>query len=202
MKKSMFVSALFGMFLVGCATPSDQKAESKNSPITHNENGAINTNATMVQNAHRKVEEDIYLSLYQEHPEVVRYDRYTLVASSPNGGQKYLLEQLVQVNMLGKKKVYTLSVEQGLWHTLKQTGFTLCSTASADVKALFRLQLPKVHYQFGPMRLREALQMIAGEAYQLTVNDSIRQVCFERRDTLPNVRAVLPQVEATTDQIR
>lgn len=143
----------------------------------------------------RKVDQDIYTSNYQQYPEVVRYGRYTLVGSSPAGGQKYLIEQLVQINMLGKKKNYTLTVEQGLWNTLKNTGFTLCSITSPEVRSLFSHQLPKVHYQFGPMRLREALQMLSGEAYELTVNDTLRQVCFERRTVVPKQVAPQPQIE-------
>lgn len=150
---------------------------------------------------YRKVQDDIYTSHYQEYPEVVRYDRYTLVGSSPVGGQKYLLEQLVSVNMISKKKTaYTLSVEQGLSNTLKDTGFTLCSVTSPEVRSLFNHRLPKVHYQFGPMKLREALQMLSGEAYELTVNDTLRQICFERRHSIPKPSTPLPQVEASIDR--
>lgn len=126
---------------------------------------------------HRVVKEDIYTAVVEENPEVVRYDRYLLVDSQPQDGQKFLLEQMVTVNMKG----VGLSVESGMWNTLNGTGYTLCSPINQSVSSLFRLQLPKVHYKFGPVRLRDALQILAGEAYELTVNDALRQVCYSPR---------------------
>lgn len=210
MKKVMLLSTLLSLGLIGCTAHSTQhNAKSDNTLSPGNPlplDMQVNDLASSEPNAvlkpipieqGRKVEEDIYTTNYQDHPDVVRYGRYTLVSSSPVGGQKYLLEQLVQVNMNGKKKVYTLSVEQGLWNTLKDTGFTLCSVTSPEVRSLFNHKLPKVHYQFGPMRLREALQMISGEAYELTVNDTLRQVCFERRKVVPKMVAPMVQVESS-----
>lgn len=127
--------------------------------------------------SHRVVKDDIYASSFESNPEVVRYDRYLLVDSSPKSGQKYLLEQMVTVDMKG----VGLSVEQGIWNTLNGTGYVLCSPLNHSVSSLFNLQLPKVHYKFGPVRLRDALQMLAGEAYELTVNDAMRQVCYSPR---------------------
>lgn len=217
MKKSIFVSALFGFLLAGCAT-QPMKKEQMDTPENSLPPGNPLPAGMLVPDSlasmdespphfkplsleqTRKVENDIYTTNYQEYPEVVRYDRYTLVSSSPVGGQKYLLEQLVQVDMLGKKKSYTLSVEQGLWNTLKNTGFTLCSVTSPEVQSLFHHQLPKVHYKFGPMRLREALQMLSGEAYELTVNDTLRQVCFERRAVVPKMVAPQPKIETEFDR--
>lgn len=142
----------------------------------------------------RVVSEDIYTAVPVSNPEVIRYDRYTLVGSSPVGGQKYLLDQLVSVNM-GKN--YGISVEQGIWNTLQNTGFTLCSPTQYEVQMLFGLQLPKVHYKFGPMKLRDALQMLAGEAYKLTLNDPLRQVCFERRKEV-DIPSSTPKIRLET----
>lgn len=50
------------------------------------------------------------------------------------------------------------------------------------------------------MKLREALQMLSGEAYELTVNDTLRQICFERRHSIPKPSTPLPQVEASIDR--
>lgn len=215
MQKTFLLPVLLGLGLVGCANHTNlntNKADMSLKPgnplpqhmqvqeFSNELNPSILKPVQPVQG--RKVEEDIYTSTYQEHPEVVRYDRYTLVTSSPVGGQKYLLEQLVTVNMKGKnkKKTYNLTVEQGIWNTLKNTGFTLCSTTTPEVRSLFSHQLPSVHYQFGPMRLREALQMLSGEAYELTVDDTLRQVCFARRNTVPRMIAPKLKVEASLSE--
>ncbi|CAM3801836.1 hypothetical protein ACLS0F_10795 [Avibacterium endocarditidis] len=174
MNKSPFCFALCGVLLTGCANKAPH----------HEEPQPIQPDPLQLT---RVVQEDIYQSSeYQKYPEVVRYDRYTLISTSPMGGQKYLLDQLVSVNMVGKgTNKYLLSVRQGLEKTLNNTGYTLCRLSSPEITHLFNLPLPKVHYKFGPMKLRDALQMLAGEAHELTVNDSKREVCFERRLALP-----------------
>ncbi|WP_101776046.1 hypothetical protein [Pasteurella oralis] len=153
----------------------------------------VTNNTVSMNDNYRIVDKDIYLTSYEEYPEVIRYGRYTLVTSTPIGGQKYLLDQLVNINIpVNKNKKYTLNVKQGINYTLKDTGYILCQSADKEVLTLFDRQLPKVHYKFGSMRLRDALQMLAGEAYQLTVNDTLRQVCFKGRTVLP------PPVEPRT----
>lgn len=146
---------------------------------------------------------DIYKYSTQT-PEVVRYDRYLLVGSSPQEGQKYLLEQLVNVNVStgsGKKKSYNATVRQGLNTALAHTGFTLCHVAQSEVTTLFSLQLPKIHYEFGPVKLREALQMLAGPAYDLTVNDINRTVCFKPRTVPENAITPVTEVITTTTEV-
>lgn len=126
---------------------------------------------------HRVVKDDIYTAGFEPNPEVVRYDRYLLVDSKPEDGQKYLLEQIISVDMKG----FGLTVEQGMWNALSNTGYSLCTPYNQAVASLFSLQLPKVHYKFGPVRLRDAMQMLAGAAYELTTNDAIRQICYAPR---------------------
>ncbi|HCP7905998.1 TPA: pilus assembly protein PilL, partial [Escherichia coli] len=45
-----------------------------------------------------------------------------------------------------------------------------------------RQPLPAVQYQPGPLRLRTALQLMAGPAWQLEVDDVQRVVCHSLRD--------------------
>lgn len=127
---------------------------------------------------------DIYQDINQQPTQVIRQGRYTLVNTSPEDGQKYLLEQMVSINIQPKKKqAMTATVEQGLRTTLSGTGLNLCySSAFNQVSDLFSLPLPKIHHQFGPIKLREALQMLAGPAYRVTLDDITRTVCFETRD--------------------
>ncbi|OOF59739.1 PilL N-terminal domain-containing protein [Rodentibacter myodis] len=212
MKKTVLVLTIAGLLMVsGCAknktVATDENMLSPGEPMptppsitvtqpTTIPNTTIRTTVKTVSpgkeniqemSPYRKVRNDIYTNTtYEEYPEVIRYGRYTLVTSAPIGGQKYLLEQLVDVNVPVKKKQYTATVRQGLQTTLNNTGYNLCAfPADDDARQLFGRPLPKVHYKFGAMRLRDALQMLVGEAFELVVDDTRRQVCFEKRSSIP-----------------
>lgn len=141
------------------------------------------------QSTERVVQPDIYIDDHPTTPEVLREGRYTLVSLSPEDGQKYLLDQSVTVTVpQHNKKVFNANVENGLTATLNNTGLALCQRFNNNeptLPTLFSRPLPKVHYQFGPVRLREALQMLAGPAYEITLNDITRTVCFKQRSSVP-----------------
>jgi type IV pili sensor histidine kinase/response regulator len=59
---------------------------------------------------------------------------------------------------------------------------------------LYRQALPAVQYQLGPMRLRTALQVLAGPAWQLEVDDVQRVVCHSLRDGYQLPATQLPPV--------
>lgn len=128
---------------------------------------------------YEKVNPDIY-RIKNTPPEMIQNGRYTLVSSSPMGGQKYLLQQFVDLKLPLKRK---FTVEQGLKQVLKGTGYTLCSGLSASrMQPLFSRSLPKVHYRFNTMALKDALQMLVGNPYRLVANDARREVCFVPRN--------------------
>jgi integrating conjugative element protein pilL, PFGI-1 class len=166
-------------------------------PISADKKASQGT-STVIQIPERVVTMNIY-SDAAEAPEVVRYDRYVLVGSSPLEGQKYLLEQLIEIDITPKKnKLFNATIRQGLNASLADTGFRLCHSIQGDTATLLSLPLPKIHYKFGPMRLREALQMIAGPAYDLTVNDIDRTVCFKSRPVMEREKLAIPKTEVTT----
>ncbi|MBN6058660.1 PilL N-terminal domain-containing protein [Aggregatibacter actinomycetemcomitans] len=152
------------------------------------DNTAVITAATPRQLTERIIQPDIYAN-DPTPAEVLREGRYTLVTLAPEDGQKYLLDQSVTVIVAQKnKKIFNANVERGLNTTLKDTGLTLCSRTNQPEQTLpilYSRPLPKVHYQFGPMRLRDALQMLAGPAYEITLNDITRTVCFKQRTAIP-----------------
>ncbi|MDP8189081.1 PilL N-terminal domain-containing protein [Pasteurella skyensis] len=190
MKKIIF-SIPFLFILTGCVHQQKNSTNINGDKLPFNSLLIDENSQQMPHNSDsnlRTVEEDIYTSSYNPNPEVVRYGRYTLISSTPEGGQKYLLEQIVNIKMKKKRNVYkNMSVQQGIWNTLKGTGYSLCNPTESDVSKLFQLPLPRVHYNFGPTKLRDALQMLAGEAYELTVNEATRQVCFTRRSSIPEM---------------
>ncbi|EFI3322592.1 pilus assembly protein PilL, partial [Escherichia coli] len=84
-------------------------------------------------------------------PEVVRYDRYLLVSTSP---QQPPLEQLTTLSV---PPGFHPTVGEALQYLLRDSGWSLCL---ADVRRaqLYGLPLPLSQYHTGPLRLKSALQ--------------------------------------------
>ncbi|MCW6527989.1 PilL N-terminal domain-containing protein [Yersinia ruckeri] len=110
--------------------------------------------------------------------EVVRYDRYLLVSTSPSQAQRAPLEQVIDIRIPAS---LTPTVADAMRYALRQSGFNLCSITSAN-RVLYNQALPAVHHQLGPIRLSEALQILAGPAWQLDVDSVQRVVCHSLRE--------------------
>ncbi|CAI1911821.1 integrating conjugative element protein PilL, PFGI-1 class [Serratia entomophila] len=110
--------------------------------------------------------------------EVVRYDRYLLVSTSPSQAQRAPLEQVIDIRI---PVSLTPTVADAMRYALRQSGFSLCSITSAN-RVLYHQALPAVHHQLGPIRLSDALQILAGPAWQLDVDSVQRVVCHSLRD--------------------
>lgn len=109
---------------------------------------------------------------------VARYGRYTLVELVPEPAQRDLMRQVIEVAI---PPSFDASVGDALRHVLLRTGYRLCD--AADAAPLFALPLPAAHLRLGPLPLRDALLALAGPAWQLSIDDSARQVCLQRRVT-------------------
>lgn len=107
---------------------------------------------------------------------VVRQGRYTLVELVPEPAQRDLMQQVVEVTI---PPTFDASVGDAMRHVLRRTGYRLCD--AADATALYGFPLPAAHLRLGPLALRDALQTLAGPAWDLSVDDASRQVCFRCR---------------------
>ena len=107
---------------------------------------------------------------------VARYGRYTLVELVPEPAQRDLLQQAVEVSI---PPMLDASVGDAMRHVLLRSGYRLCDAAEAAT--LYALPLPAAHLRLGPLMLRDALLTLAGPAWELSVDDLRRQVCFSRR---------------------
>ncbi|TLJ03389.1 hypothetical protein FEK47_23060 [Escherichia sp. E3659] len=116
--------------------------------------------------------------VYAASPEVVRYDRYLLVDTSPSAAQRAPLEQTIDIRIPAS---LSPTVADSMRYALRQSGYSLCSTTPAN-RVLYNQRLPAVHYQLGPMRLSQALQILAGESWQLEIDSVQRIVCHSLRD--------------------
>jgi type IV pili sensor histidine kinase/response regulator len=106
--------------------------------------------------------------------------RYTRVSTEPLPAQHDLIAQIIDIRIPASLNP---TVGEALRHLLQRTGYSLCAEPS-DGPTLYRHALPAAHYQLGPLPLKQALQLLGGPAWQLTVDDRERQVCFHLRADL------------------
>jgi len=144
-------------FLVGCATTSSTQPPQ---PVASGSPAAAT------------------ISAENEFVPVVRYGRYTLIELVPEFSQRDLLQQVIEVSI---PPTLDASVGDAMHHVLLRSGYRLCDDAAA--KALYRLPLPAAHLHLGPLILRDALLTLAGPAWDLSIDDAARQVCFTRHPT-------------------
>lgn len=109
---------------------------------------------------------------------VARYGRYTLVELVPEPAQRDLLRQVIEISI---PPTLDASVGDALRHVLLRTGYRLCD--APDAASLLTLPLPAAHLRLGPLPLRDALLALAGPAWELSVDDAARAVCFTRLTT-------------------
>jgi len=143
--------------------------------------GCTNTASTAIPNPVSHYQQpvrfdDIY---HNRSPDVVRYDRYTLVSTRPAAAQRDPLNQIVDITMPAQ---LVSSVGEGFRYLLLESGYSLCSATSSAFSALLSRPLPAVQRDIGPLKLSEALQVLAGLAWRLKVDEVNREVCFELRD--------------------
>ncbi|HCI9483983.1 PilL N-terminal domain-containing protein [Raoultella ornithinolytica] len=165
------------LLLAGC-TSSPQKLQQRDA--------AVPTPSVAVTRNVQTVAPDEYART----PEVVRYDRYLLVSTGPMAAQRDPLSQIIDIRIPSSLHP---TVADALRYALKQSGYSLCATGPAN-GVLYRQPLPAVQYQLGPMRLRTALQVMAGPAWQLEVDDVQRVVCHSLRDGYQLPASQLPPV--------
>lgn len=123
---------------------------------------------------------------------VARYGRYTLVELVPEPAQRDLMQQVVEIAV---PPTLDANVGDALRHMLARTGYRLCETA--DAATLYALPLPAAHMRLGPLTLRDALLVLAGPAWDLTVDDAPREVCFRRLVVAaPAIPGTAPETDA------
>ncbi|EKP7536973.1 TcpQ domain-containing protein [Salmonella enterica] len=136
----------------------------------------------------------VFSDIYQRSPEVTRSGRYTLVNVKSADAQREPLNQLIDITMPGQ---LVNSVGDGFRYLLFQSGYSLCGRYGADFAELLNRPLPAVQRRIGPMRLSEALQVVAGPAWRMSVDEVNREVCFVLRDAYLTQAKALTQTSVT-----
>ncbi|EAO5056347.1 pilus assembly protein PilL [Salmonella enterica] len=173
-------AVLLLLLLAGCSS-SPQKLQQRDAAV-------LTPSVAVTRNVQTVAPDE-----YARTPEVVRYDRYLLVSTDPMAAQRDPLSQIIDIRIPSSLHP---TVADALRYALKQSGYSLCATGPAN-GVLYRQPLPAVQYQLGPMRLRTALQVMAGPAWQLEVDDVQRVVCHSLRDGYQLPASQLPPVQAS-----
>ncbi|WP_375136251.1 PFGI-1 class ICE element type IV pilus protein PilL2 [Pseudomonas protegens] len=113
-----------------------------------------------------------------EKEPVVRYGRYTLVSTLPSAGQRDLMAQIIDVTI---PPSMIPNLRDTMHYVMNRSGYTLCPADNGHVDILYSRPLPAAQYKLGPMTLRNTLQILAGPAWQVLVDEVNRQVCFVLR---------------------
>lgn len=112
--------------------------------------------------------------------EVVHTARYTLVSLTPDDTLRYPLRQIVSHPLVATKKNPTITRGDALHTWLSGTGYGLCLPVTEDMRQLLGSPLPDNQRSPGPLHISDALQLIAGSAWQMTTDEVTRIVCFQR----------------------
>jgi len=127
---------------------------------------------------------------------VVRYGRYTLVSTQPEPAQQDLLAQIIDTRIPADMNP---TVQQAMQHVLRHCGYSLCPAVDKPIVTLYSRPLPAAHYRIGPVTLRTALQLLAGKAFVMNVDEIERQICFAVHTDKPS-EAVPVRHTATADR--
>lgn len=181
-------AAILILVLAGCAQTT-HRTESGSA------NGAYDPSRVPEQ-----VQPDLYPNGATPTPEpVVRYGRYTLVSTSPRAEQRDLLSQIIDVTV---PESMNPNVQDAMSYVLQRSGYQLCP-ATGDIKVLYGLPLPASQYHLGPMTLRNTVQVLAGPAWQVIVDEVSRNICFEKRPGYERIAASapVPAMEASAGKV-
>ncbi|RMT93202.1 hypothetical protein ALP39_00967 [Pseudomonas marginalis pv. marginalis] len=107
-------------------------------------------------------------------PPALRQSRYTLIELRPDARQQDLQQQIIDLRIPATNAT---TVGDAMRYVLRRSGYQLCEGDPALV-TLWALPLPAAHLQLGPLPLNQTLQLLAGTAWRLSVDERARKVCF------------------------
>lgn len=124
-------------------------------------------------------------------PSQTHYDRYTIISTRPKPDQLQLLDQIIDLRI---PDTLNPSVQQAMTYALRHSGYQLCS-AGGNVSALFAHPLPASQYRLGPISVRDAIQMLAGPAWEMQVDELARRICFSVHPAYQRPAPLIPSAQ-------
>ncbi|BBP46323.1 hypothetical protein THMIRHAS_16960 [Thiosulfatimonas sediminis] len=102
--------------------------------------------------------------------------RYTTESAKPTYAQQNLLGTEVEVKF--PKEVYT--VHEAIEYLLKPSGYRLAvGDVDPNIEILYKQVLPDVHRHIGTVSLADALKVLAGDVWKLSINPVLRTVTYK-----------------------
>jgi type IV pili sensor histidine kinase/response regulator len=117
-------------------------------------------------------------------PEVVHTARYTLVNLTTDDSLRFPLRQIVSHTLPATHR-HSLTREEALRRWLRGTGYGLCLAVTPAMKLFYTSPLPDAQRRMGPVRTEQALQTIAGSAWEMTTDEVSRTVCWQPSPASP-----------------
>ncbi len=112
------------------------------------------------------------------YAQTVQTDRYTQVRLGPEPGQVAPLDEITRIVLSDKLSTVGEAIEE----VLDGTGYRLRHIKDSYEKPidtiLMNQPLPELHRRLGPMTVKDALDVLAGDAWHIKVNDLGRELWF------------------------
>ncbi len=140
-------------------------------------------------------------SLPHQNESALSVSRYVDVLPGPTNAQRNPMNQVLP-HISFKHNIK--SVGQAINYLLSDTGYKLTRHhPDKRVHTLFRLSLPKIHRNMGPLTLAQALTVLAGEPWSLSVDPINRLVSFQLPGHFKDAQslAITEPVKAKTTNI-
>lgn len=104
-------------------------------------------------------------------------ESYAIVEPKPTADQTDILNVIITL----KFPASISTVGDAVDHLLERSGYSLATSPYADPHqlTLLNLALPHVHRSIGPIKLRSALQTLAGPAWILVEDPVNRKISFD-----------------------
>lgn len=109
--------------------------------------------------------------------DAIQTERYTKVSLEPSTEVKNPLDVIVNVKLPRQMLLVGESIE----YLLARSGFIirdLPDNESGEMYVMFALPIPSQHREMGTLRLSTALEMLAGEAYEMHTSKATREIWF------------------------
>ncbi len=116
---------------------------------------------------------------------IYRVGRYTAIDPVATAQQSDVLSVVVTVNFTDQVS----TVGDAIRHLLNRSGYRLASLHASDpaLPILLKSPLPLVHRRLGPVKIDNALETLAGPAWDLVVDPVNRLISFELLEPYRNL---------------
>lgn len=114
---------------------------------------------------------------WAQSADFIQAGRYQTISTQPQPEQIDLLSPIIQVHFLSEIK----TIGDAVNHLLRYSGYALVESKqqSSDLKNTLKKPLPLVDRDLGPIALKQALELLVGPAFDLTIDPLNRTINFQ-----------------------